>query len=90
MRIIPALAVVAALMMPAIASAACDQAELQKLSNEMMTAAQAFAAKNPTVEQQQAMQTKMMDVAQKAQSSANGDPEEACKAIQSLIDELKK
>ena len=90
MRLIPALAVAAALMVPVAASAACDQAEMQKLSNEMMTAAQAYAAKNPTVEQQQAMQQRMMEVAQKAQASATGNPEEACTAMQSLIDELNK
>lgn len=90
MRLIPSLAVVAALIVPTAAFAACDQEELQKLSGEMMTAAQAFAAANPTVEQQQAMQQRMMEVAQKAQAGATDNPEEACTAMQALIDELKK
>ncbi len=90
MRLIPALAIAAALMSPAIASAACDQAELQKLSTEMMTAAQAFGAKNPSVEAQQAMQKKMMDISQEMQTKAATNPEEVCKSLQTIIDELKK
>ena len=89
MRLIPALVLAAALSIPAVASAACDEAAVQKLSNEMMTAAQAFAATNPTPAQQQDMQNRMLELQKKTGAAAN-NPEEACKVLQSIIDELKK
>ena len=63
----------------------CDDAAIQKKSQEFVTAAQAAMVKNPAKATE--IQQKLIEVAQKYQA-ANSDKSQACKALDELTKSL--
>lgn len=85
MRLLPVFAVCASLVLPTAAFAACDQAEIEKLSAENQKAAIAWASNpaNQTPDKIQALSDEITKLTQDAQVNATNE-EAACQLIRDI------
>lgn len=83
MRLLPAIAVTVSLLTPSMAFAACDEAEVEKLVQEMQDVSMNWATKSQDADAIMKKAEEVEKLTKAAQDSA--DPEAACQLMRDII-----